>query len=252
MKAINLMGGDDSDLAHRMEVCGARERTCVVHSSNNCHEAKASQPTLFPIVLRYASQAISSHSSFQHAEYPGSFRAHLPVVLCPWNTCRLQEPRHTRTEGLPHAILNLIKDCSCFHLQYSSPSCNTITRHLLIISLYRLYLSHFRLVLNAKDSTPLGSFSLEQLSLAMTNLTTPSNHLLRGTLKSPPFMNFNDQVFEKHLPGADFINTLPPFCEPEGPPSTDGSVSTIAADTETRTAGTTINASDFNASSYCA
>lgn len=30
-----------------------------------------------------------------------------------------------------------------------------------------------------------------------------------------------DQVFEEHLPGTDFINTLPPFCEPEGPPSTE-------------------------------
>ncbi|CAN0071149.1 unnamed protein product, partial [Sphacelaria rigidula] len=29
------------------------------------------------------------------------------------------------------------------------------------------------------------------------------------------------QVFEEHLPGTDFINTLPPFSEPEGPPSTE-------------------------------
>lgn len=26
------------------------------------------------------------------------------------------------------------------------------------------------------------------------------------------------QVFHKYLPGAEFANTLPPFCEPEGPP----------------------------------
>lgn len=30
-----------------------------------------------------------------------------------------------------------------------------------------------------------------------------------------------NQVFEEHLPGTEFINTLPPFCEPEGPPCTE-------------------------------
>eukprot|EP00903_Cladosiphon_okamuranus_P021671 g19924.t1 len=29
------------------------------------------------------------------------------------------------------------------------------------------------------------------------------------------------QVFHKYLPGAEFINTLPPFCEPEGPPEAE-------------------------------
>lgn len=49
-------------------------------------------------------------------------------------------------------------------------------------------------------------------------LTSPS------TRSNPPpecaksLRNTSNQVFQKHLPGEDFSNPLPPFCEPEGPP----------------------------------
>lgn len=56
----------------------------------------------------------------------------------------------------------------------------------------------------------------------------------------PRFVVKTNQVFQRHLPGVEFTNTLPPFCEPEGPPvpetclvaSTDLSAPKLLAATE--------------------
>lgn len=44
------------------------------------------------------------------------------------------------------------------------------------------------------------------------------------------------QVFRKYLPGAEFTNTLPPFCEPEGPPVAE---SNLGAGPETTSSSST-------------
>lgn len=55
------------------------------------------------------------------------------------------------------------------------------------------------------------------LGLAVQQFSPPDN------VKYPML----EQVFHKYLPGAEFINTLPPFCEPEGPPEPEMVGSTI-------------------------
>lgn len=72
-------------------------------------------------------------------------------------------------------------------------------------------------------SIPGTNFSSPPLSAKRRTHGNPSEKsILYFISPPPPLLSFppkkRRQVFQKHVPGEEFVNTLPPFCEPEGSP----------------------------------